>query len=285
MKPAQFRYHSPKTLEEAVKLLAEVASNDGRVIAGGQSLVPTMAFRMATPGDLVDINKVEGLDRLAIENGTLRVGALVRHSMFGDGQIPGATGRLLSKVMHNIAHLPIRTRGTFCGSLAHSDPSSEWCTVAAALDAKVIAHSLRGIRRIHICDYFTALMTTSLEPDELVSEVQLQMVPENAHVGFWEFSRRAGDFALAMSLAVFEIANGLIVGPRLAVGGAESFPRRLTAVEKMLAGRPAVAATWREAADLAAITIEPMQDATNSAEFRRDLVRSVTLRALEQAIS
>src|SRR5437016_5265725 len=130
MKPAPFRYHAPKTIDEAVAMLAEVAPQDGRVLAGGQSLVPTMAFRLARPAHLVDINGVEALERVAVEGDKLTIGACVRHAAFHNAVVDGPLGRLLATVVRHIAHYPIRTRGTFCGSIANADPASEWCAVA-----------------------------------------------------------------------------------------------------------------------------------------------------------
>jgi len=135
MKPAPFRYHAPKTVDEAVALLAEVAPADGRVLAGGQSLVPIMAFRLAKPAHLVDINDVAGLDKIAGDGKVLSIGACVRHAAFHKWVVDNPLGKLLSFVARHIAHYPIRMRGTFCGSLAHADPASEWCLTAATLDA------------------------------------------------------------------------------------------------------------------------------------------------------
>ena len=144
MKPAPFQYHAPKTIAETLDLLAQYGPEDGRVLAGGQSLVPTMAFRLARPKHLVDINGVAGLDRLVVENGRLCIGAGVRHSAFEKPVEDGPLGRLLALVVRHIAHHPIRARGTFCGSIAHADPASEWCAVAAALDAEIVAESKVG---------------------------------------------------------------------------------------------------------------------------------------------
>ena len=285
MKPAAFVHHRPKTIEDAVRILAEVAPDDGRVIAGGQSLVPIMAYRMARPPHLVDINHVAGLDRLAVEGETLSIGACVRHNAFGEGAAAGATGALLARLMRHIAHKPIRTRGTFCGSLAHSDPSSEWCLAAAALDAVLVLQSARGAREIAARDYFQGVMTTALQPDEILVEARLPMLPDDTKTGFLEFSRRAGDFALAAVLTTFRVVDGKIAEPRFAVGGAEAFPRRLPEIEAMLAGAAPDAATWRMVADAAATLIEPLEDAATSGDYRRDLVRALSLRALEQAMA
>jgi Aerobic-type carbon monoxide dehydrogenase, middle subunit CoxM/CutM homologs len=148
MKPAPFVHHAPKTLDEALAILAEVAPKDGRVLAGGQSLVPIMAFRLAKPAHLVDINGVAGLDKIASDGKMLSIGACVRHAAFHKAVTGNPLGQLLTLVARHIAHYPIRVRGTFCGSLAHADPSSEWCLVAATLDATLIARSVRGNRSI-----------------------------------------------------------------------------------------------------------------------------------------
>src|SRR5579862_4966410 len=176
MKPAAFRYHAPKTIEEAVALLAEVAPQDGRVLAGGQSLVPTMAFRLAKPGHLVDINGVTALNRLAVADGKLVIGACVRHAAFHRPVCEGPLGRLLSDVVRHIAHYPIRNRGTFCGSLAHADPASEWALVVAALDGELVARSTRGERAIPARDFFRGVMTTALAEDELLVEARLPIL-------------------------------------------------------------------------------------------------------------
>src|SRR5215470_3628696 len=168
MKPASFRYHAPRTVAEAVAILADVASDDGCVLAGGQSLVPTMAFRMARPSHLVDINGVAKLDRLGVDGDRLIIGACVRHAAFHRPVVDGPLGRLLPFVVRHIAHYPIRTRGTFCGSLAHADPASEWCLTAVTLGAEMIAQSARATRTIAADEFFDGIMTTSLAGDELL---------------------------------------------------------------------------------------------------------------------
>src|SRR6476469_5904740 len=249
MKPAPFRYHAPKTIEEAVETLAEVAGEDGRVLAGGQSLVPIMAFRLATPAHLVDINGVAGLDKLASDGKTLSIGACVRHAAFHKVVVANPLGQLLTVVARHIAHYPIRTRGTFCGSLAHADPSSEWCLVAATLDATLVARSVRGARTIAASDFFAGIMSTTLAEDELLAEVKLPLLSNDTKFGFNEFSRRAGDFAMAASLATYHLKNGKIRDAHVGAGGAESFPRRIPEAEAALNGSGATDAAFRAAAD------------------------------------
>ncbi|MGH6672863.1 MAG: FAD binding domain-containing protein [Xanthobacteraceae bacterium] len=283
MKPAVFRYHAPTTVDEAVAMLAEVAPQDGRVLAGGQSLVPTMAFRLAKPAHLVDINGIEALNRLSVKDGKLVIGACVRHAAFQRPVCDGPLGKLLSNVMHYIAHYPIRNRGTFCGSLAHADPASEWALVLTALDGEVLAKSARGERTVAARDFFQGVMTTALADDELLVEARLPILPNDTCCGFYEFSRRAGDFAIAAALATYRVENGTIVEPRVALGGAEPNPRRLAEAERALTGAEPGDKAFRAAAAAAAAAVDPMEDIVNSAEFRRDLVLAVTRRALERA--
>jgi aerobic carbon-monoxide dehydrogenase medium subunit len=283
MKPAPFRYHAPKTIEEAVATLAEVAGDDGRVLAGGQSLVPIMAFRLARPAHLVDINGVTELARLAIDGDKLAIGACVRHAAFHKPVVEGPLGGLLSKVVRHIAHYPIRTRGTFCGSIAHADPASEWCLVAAALGADMVARNATGTRTIPATDFFRGIMTTALQEDELLIEVRLPLLPADTRFGFYEFNRRAGDFALGMALVTYRVENGVIVEPRVALGGVEPQPRRIGEAEQALAGRAPNRQAFEAAAVAASAAVDPLEDAITSADYRRDLAGTVTRRALEQA--
>jgi aerobic carbon-monoxide dehydrogenase medium subunit len=285
MKPAPFAHHAPKTLEEALTTLAQVAPDDGRVLAGGQSLVPTMAFRLARPRHLVDINDVVGLDRLEVNGETLSIGACVRHSAFHRPVVNGPLGRLLAIVVRHIGHYPIRTRGTFCGSLAHADPASEWCLVATTLGAEIVANRAQGMRTIAADQFFEGMMATALAEDELVTEARLPLLAADTRFGFYEFSRRAGDYAIAMALATFRIVDGAIVEPRLGIGGAEGRPRRMREAEASLAGNAPEIATFRAAADAAADAIDPLEDIQASADYRRDLVHTIARRSLERAVA
>src|SRR5215469_6806827 len=224
MKPAPFAYHAPTTLQDALKLLATLAPQDGRVLAGGQTLVPTMAFRMARPAHLIDINGIRELEGVSISGDRLRIGACTRHAFFETDEIPGRLGDLLRKVVRFIAHYPIRQRGTFCGSIANADPSSEWCCVTAALDGIIVAESERGVRRIAAKDFYKAVMTTDLHDDELITAVELPLLADDTRTGFCEFSRRAGDFGIAMALVTYRLERGRIVDARIGLGGAEATP-------------------------------------------------------------
>jgi carbon-monoxide dehydrogenase medium subunit len=283
MKPAPFVRHVPRTLDEALAVLAKVAPQDGRVLAGGQSLVPIMAFRLAKPAHLVDINEVAGLDRIADDGKVLSIGAAVRHAAFHKATAPGPLGRLLSHVVRHIAHYPIRMRGTFCGSLAHADPASEWCLTAATLDATMVAKSVRGERQIAARDFFAGIMSTALAEDELLAEVRLPLLADDTKFGFNEFNRRAGDFAMAAALVTYRLKNGKMSGPHVGVGGAEPNPRRVAKAEAALDGKTPGDAAFRAAADVAASAIDPLEDHQTTGEYRRDLVRAVVRRALEHA--
>jgi carbon-monoxide dehydrogenase medium subunit len=242
-----------------------------------------MAFRLAKPAHLVDINGVAALDRLGVADGKLVIGACVRHAAFHRPVCEGPLGKLLADIVRHIAHYPIRNRGTFCGSLAHADPASEWALALAALDGEVLARSTRGERVIAAHDFFRGIMTTALREDELLVEARLPLLAVDAHCGFYEFSRRAGDFAMAAALTAYRMEGGKIVAPRVALGGVETNPRRVAEAEHALAGATPGEAAFRAAAAAAAAAVDPMEDFTTSADFRRDLVLAVTRRALERA--
>jgi len=283
MKPAPFEYHAPRTVDDAVAILAEVTAEDGRVLAGGQSLAPTMAFRLARPGHLVDINRIDRLDHVAIESGRLFIGATARHAVFHDPVIGGPLGALLGAVVRYIAHYPIRMRGTFCGSIANADPASEWCLVAATLDAEMTARSTRGARTIGAQDFFDWAMVTTLAEDELLVATSLPVLAPDTRWGFYEFSRRAGDYALGMALAVYREADGVIVEPRIGIGGTEGRPRRIAEAEAVLTGKVPGPAVFKEAADAAAAVLDPMEDSQASGSYRRELAAVMVTRALDRA--
>src|SRR6202040_1001767 len=241
-----------------------LAPREGRVLAGGQSLVPMMAFRLARPAHLIDINAVAGLNGLAVRDGTLRVGACVRHADFHRPVGDGALGAMLAIVARHIAHYPIRLRGTFCGSLAHADPAAEWCVVAVTLDAQLLAVSVKGERVIAAQAFFRGAMETVLEPEELLREARLPLLPGDTRFGFAEFSRRAGDYALAMALAGLHLDGAVIAAARLGLGGVESAPRRITAAEDILRGEVPGPEVFKESASAAAAAIEPMEHPQNA---------------------
>jgi carbon-monoxide dehydrogenase medium subunit len=283
VKPAPFAYHRPTTLDDTLRLLAELAPREGRVLAGGQSLAPMMAFRLARPAHLIDINAVAELDGLAVREGGLRIGACVRHAEFHHPVGEGPLGVLLATVVQHIAHYPIRTRGTFCGSLAHADPAAEWCVVAVTLDAELVALSIKSERVIPAAGFFRGPMETALEPDEVLCEARLPILPDGTRFGFAEFSRRAGDYAQAMALAVLRLDGALITTARIGLGGVEAVPRRIAAAETILEGEVPGAEAFNAAAAAAAAAIEPMEDPQTDAQYRRELTHAMVYRALMRA--
>jgi aerobic carbon-monoxide dehydrogenase medium subunit len=285
MKPAPFKYHAPTALDSAIALLTELAPLDGRVLAGGQSLVPAMAFRLARPTHLIDINNIAALDHVTAEADTLSIGACVRHAAFHRRVVGGPLGSFLSDVVSHIAHYPIRIRGTFCGSLAHADPASEWCLVAATLGATIVARCASGARKITAENYFRGALTTALDANELITEVRLPLLPDDSKLGFYEFSRRAGDFALAMAAITYRLEGGVIVSPRIGIGGIEAYPRRLISAEAKLSGYPPSSKLFARAAEQAAAVVDPIDDKHGTANYRRDLARTVVFRALERSIA
>lgn len=285
MKPAPFQYHLPTSLDETVEMLSKFSGDDGRILAGGQSLVPIMAFRLAHPNHLIDINNVVELNKVDIENGALSIGATARHAHFHTPVCKGILGNLLTHVVQHIAHYPIRQRGTFCGSIAHADPASEWCLVATTLEANMLAKSVSGERKVSAADFFETIMTTSLAEDELLCEVQIPLLHDDTRFGFEEFNRRAGDFGIVMALVTYREEGGLIVDPHIGVGGAEDRPRRIVEAENALKGEAPSDKVFRVAAEAAAAAIDPMEDHATNAQYRRDLTSALVRRALERAAS
>jgi aerobic carbon-monoxide dehydrogenase medium subunit len=244
-----------------------------------------MNFRLARPASLIDINRIDALDYVREEGGELRIGALARHARFEAPVTGGALSAFLPRVARHIGHLPIRSRGTFCGSIAHADPASEWCLLAATLDAELVIVSRRGQRSVRPNEYFVTALMTTLEPDELLTEIRLPLLDDGWRTGFAEFSRRAGDFALAMCAAFLRFEDGSIVEARIGIGGAADRPSRIAAAEAVLTGTDGGPGILREAANIAAETIDPLEDIHASAEYRRDLVRAMVGRALDQAFT
>lgn len=284
MKPAAFEYVAPRSLDEVFTALAHFGE-DAKVLAGGQSLVPTMNFRLARPSALVDIGRLPELDDVDIRRGAVEIGALTPHRRLElGGDVSGPLGQLLSSAGRLVGHLPIRIRGTFGGSIAHADPASEWCVLAALLDATVLATSQRGTREIAARDHFITVFTTALEADEVITGVRLPLLGPDHRVGFAEFSRRAGDFAIVMAMTAFRVCDGVIDDPRIALGGVADRPVRVDVAEEILRGATPGSAAFEEAAEAASTSVNPHGDVQGPPEFRRDLVRAMTRRALEQSL-
>ncbi|WP_328630455.1 FAD binding domain-containing protein [Streptomyces sp. NBC_00356] len=281
MKPAPFGYHRARDVDGATRLLAELG-DDAKVIAGGQSLVAMMNFRLARPGHLVDIGGLRELDGMHRDaTGALRIGALTTHHTV-ESDPEGVLGRefaVLREAMRWIGHLPIRTRGTIGGSIAHADATAEWCLLALALRAEFVARGPRGERRIAAGDFFLGYYTSVLDPDELLVEV---VFPRPApHAALTEFAERQGDFALVSAAVDLDVTDGSVHGGRVALGGVAASVVRVPEAEAVLAA----GGTFADCAEAAADAVEPPSDASGSAHYRKQLVRTLVLRACEEAMS
>jgi carbon-monoxide dehydrogenase medium subunit len=280
VKPSTFEYIRPESLAEALDVLGRHA-DEGKVLAGGQSLVPMMNFRLARPEYLVDINGIAGLQSVREADGRVHIGTLTRHLQLQTTTLSGPLGDLLRSAARHVGHLPIRTRGTFGGSIAHCDSASEWCLVANLLDAEMTARShSRGERTIAARDFFLSIFTTALEADEILTSVALPFLAPNYRTGIAEFARRAGDFGIVAVATAVAVDDGKVTDARISIGGVSEIPLRAVAAEAVLTGQ-----TWSDdlvqaAAEAAAAEVDPPSDTHGDAEYRRDLVRALLPRAM-----
>lgn len=285
MKPAQFDYHAPDQLDELLGLLADEFT-DVRVIAGGQSLVPMMNFRLAAPELLLDLRRVEQLDRLDLApGGELVVGARVTQARLlraleRDGRWP-----VLAEGLRHIGHPQIRSRGTVCGSLAHHDPTAELPALALALGARITARSAAGTREIPAAEFFVSYYETALEPGELLSEVAFPAWPDGRGWSFEEIARRRGDFALvgAVALVDRDPAGARIAGARLVLFGAADRPLHVAGAEELLIGGTADPERIEAVRELVAETVTPVDDGHASADYRRAAAARLAGAAVERA--
>jgi len=282
VKPVDFDLHQPATLDAALALLAS-HDDDARVLAGGQSLVPLLNFRLARPGHVVDIGRVAGLGELRETPDGLVVGAMVRQSRAERAPAVAARCPLLAAALPWIAHPPIRARGTICGSLAHADPAAELPAVAVALDATFVAASTRGRREIAAADFFQAHLTTALRPDELLAAVRFPAAAPGTGAAFHEASRRRGDFAMAGVAAQVTVEDGAIADTRICVSGVAGVPLRCTGSEQALLGSAADPAALRRAADAALDILDPTDDLHATAGYRKHVAGVLLRRAVAEA--
>ena len=283
MKLPPFEYASPTTLAEAIALLAEGAGT-AKAIAGGQSFLPVMAFRLAAPRLLVDLRRVPDLDRIDIDDRGVRLGAKVRwRDIEGDARLRTAHP-LLQATMAHVAHYQIRNRGTVGGSLAHADPAAEMPGIAVTCDAQLVLAGSSGTRVVPAADFFVGVLSTGLADDELIVEIRLPPWPAKRRWAFEEFALRRGDFALAGIAAFYdEDAFGRARNAHIGVIGACNRPHRLAQAEAALNGRVIDAAAIQSAAEAASAAVDPPGDLHASAAYRRSLVGTLLDRALRQA--
>ncbi len=281
MKPAPFDYHAPRQLKEAAELLASLPN--AKILAGGQSLVPMLNFRYVVVDHLVDLGGVDDLRGIAVGDGRLRIGAMMRQRDLETAPEIAQHCPLMAEVLRHVGHRQTRNRGTIGGSLAHADPAAELPAVCAAYDAVIHVASLRGIRQVAFREFSTGFMATALEPDEMIAAIDLPIWRNGHGYGFHEFARRHGDFALAGAAALLDVGAGNVVRrAALALLGVAASPVRVDAAEARLTGQPLDAALIRSAA-AAAWQIEPMTDIHASADYRRHLAQVLSVRALTDA--
>lgn len=285
MKPARFDYFDPRSLGEAADQLAQ-AVGDGKVMAGGQSLMPLMNMRLARPAVIVDINRVEGAGYVNPWDGGLAFGATARQRSL-EGGLVAERLPILAKAAAHIGHVQIRSRGTVCGSIAHADPAAELPAVAMALDAEMDVQSTRGKRTIAASEFFVDYLTTALEPDEILVEARFHGSPLGMEWSFMEVSRRHGDFAMVGIVAglAVDASGGQIAEARLAYFGVGGTPVRCRDVEDSLRGQPAGEAAFAAAAAEIPSRLDPTDDLHATAAYRRSVAGVLTQRALTEAWS
>jgi carbon-monoxide dehydrogenase medium subunit len=280
MKLPPFEYACPNTLSEAVALLAS-HNGEAKAIAGGQSLVPMMAFRIAQPSLLVDLRKLSDLRGIRIGADGVRLGALARWRDISDDKRLDTAHPLLKAAIAHVAHYQIRNRGTVGGSLAHADPASEMPGIAVTCDAEIAVTGKDGARAIKAADFLQGALTTALKPDEIITEVRLPAWPAGRRFGFQEFARRRGDFAMAGIALFYDVdAAGKATNAHIGVIGVGDRAHRLAAAEAALNGKLVDEATAVTVGEAAAAAVDPQADIHASAAYRRALTGTLCERAL-----
>lgn len=283
MKHPPFRYHRPAGLDEAVELLAELGDT-ARVLAGGQSLLPILALRLGRPDHLIDIGRIDELCGIRISDGSVSIGALVRHGDAERSTELAEHAPLVHQAMPLVGHRAIRTRGTVCGSIAHNDPAAEMPAVCLAAGATMHAVSTRGSRDIAASDFFLGYLETALEADEILTSATFPTMAPETGTAVVEESRRHGDYALVGLACSVTLASGQIDDVRLAVFGAGSTAIRASVAEAALRGLSPSAGTFARAATLVGNQLSPSADIHASANYRRHLAGVLTRRGLGEAI-
>jgi len=284
MKPAAFEYRKASTIEEAVEQLTQLG-DDAKLLAGGQSLVAMMNFRLVRPSALVDVKGIPDLQYVEANGEGLKIGALTPHRWIEVMEDPGILEgfSVLKSAARWVGHYPIRTLGTFGGSIAHADPSAEWCMLAMLLDAEILAVGPGGERVIPASDFFQGFFTTALEPDEMIVEVRF---PKPApHAALQEFARRAGDYGIVAAAVALDVQGGQCRSARVVLGGVSDVPLRIPEAEQLLEGADIGQDVFKEAGQEAAKVIDPPSDVQGTMEYRRDLAATLIQRGLTEAVA
>ncbi len=285
MYPAPFEYSAPRSLDEALAKLAEVGE-EGRVLAGGQSLIPMMKLRLAEPAHLVDINRVPGLDQIGDDNGHLTVGALVRHAQVVDSDLVTAQSSLMASAAPWISDPLVRNRGTLCGSVAHCDPEGDWNSVMLALGATVIARSAGGERRIPIAEFVTDFFTNSLQPGEMVVGVEVPKDGPRSGGSYLKLERKIGDYATVGVAAQIALDDGgKVASAGLALTSVGSINVAVAEASQMMEGEEPTPELFAEVGNLASMMCGPEDDVRGPAEYKRAVVKTYTERGFAKALA
>ena len=283
MYPSRFRYEAPRSLAEAIGLLAG-GGGEAKVLAGGQSLIPLMKLRFASPELLVDINNLEGLDYEREDaDGTLHIGALCRHADLERSELLKAKQPTMAAAAPLIADPIVRNRGTLVGSLCHADPQGDWASVVTALGGSIVAQGSRGRRSIPVADFVTGPFENVLEPDEVAIEAVIPAHQNTPAGGYLKLERRVGDFATVGVAVALETSGGAVSRAGIALTGVGGTTITATEAQEALTGQALTPQTIEQAADLAAGAARPKTDHRGSAEYKRHMVRTFVVRILSQA--
>jgi carbon-monoxide dehydrogenase medium subunit len=282
MYPGRFEYHAAATLEDALTAL-DRHGEDAKVLAGGQSLIPLMKLRFAAPAVLVDINRIEGLDAISDEDGELRIGALVRHKACELSPLMSGRWGVLGDAAPQISDPLVRNMGTMAGSLAHADPQGDWGSALLAAGGRVVARSAGGQREIAVDDLLAGPFTTTLDPNELITEVRVPDPGPRAAGTYLKLERKVGDFATVGAAVHVSFDNGTVGRAGIALTAVGPRNLRASAAEEALKGTALEDEAIEEAARLAADEAQPRDDARGSAEYKRNVVRVFVARGLRQA--
>ncbi len=284
MIPRTFEYFSPRTLDEALSLLNKLGP-DAKLLSGGQSLIPMMKLRLLSPQYIVDINRIPGLDYIKESDGQLRIGALTREHELESSGLVNTKFPILADTAKVIADPLVRSQATVCGNLAHGDPANDHPATMMALGASVIATGLNGQRELPVADFFPGLFTTALDASEILTEIRIPLPPPSSGGAYLKLERKVGDFATA-GVAVQLTLDGAGNCKRAGVGltNVGLTPIKAKKTETFLTGKPLDDANINRASELAASESEPMDDIRGSADYKRDLIRVLTARALKRAL-
>jgi carbon-monoxide dehydrogenase medium subunit len=282
MIPPPFDYHAPKTLPEALALLGKLG-DEAKILSGGQSLLPLLKLRFAQPGHLIDIGRIPGLDYVKEEGGFLRIGALVREAALESNPIITSKYPILTDTARVIADPIVRNLATVCGNLAHGDPANDHPATMLAIGASVVATGPNGPREIPVAQFFTGIFTTALQPNEVLTEIRIPVPPAGSGGAYVKFERKVGDFATAGVAAFLVIKGGTIERAGIGITNAGPTPIKATSAEQSLVGKKPDEAAFAEAARLAAAATSPNPDRRGQTDYKQDMARVLTIRALRKA--